>query len=363
MLLPETLKLHKKQEFEFHYIYFLPWKDQMKDAIEKAGGKVMCFPAKNNLQLIFQYKKIVSYCKENNIDLIHCHLPWAGFVGRLVHAKTKIPTLYTEHNLQERYHILTKKINKLSFNSQTLAIGVSEDVTRSIKENIAPKVPVKTVLNGINTNTFRNERGDSAIREEFNIPKDATVIGAIAVFRFQKRLVEWLQVFREILNKNPKVYGIIVGAGPLEEEIQKELQRLKLEDHVFLPGLKTNVKPYFNAMDIFMMSSSFEGLPLALLEGMSMECAVVSTNAGGVKEVIRHEIDGLTCDVEQWKDLAPLCLSLINDKEKLERLKRAARERVVGAFSLTAMVDVLEKEYENHILVKEDSVKEPVMID
>ena len=70
MLLPETLKEHHQDQFEFHYIYFLPWKNQMVGAIEIAGGKVSCFSAKNNLQLLVHYSNIIQYCKENQIQLI-----------------------------------------------------------------------------------------------------------------------------------------------------------------------------------------------------------------------------------------------------------------------------------------------------
>ena len=250
--------------------------------------------------------------------------------------------------MQERYHIATKMINKLTFNSQSLALGVSEDVTNSIKKNINPKIPVKTLLNGANTDDFRRDiAAGSAVKRELGIPEDALVIGNVAVFRFQKRLVEWLQVFKEIETKNSKVYGIIVGAGPLEEEIKVELIKLKLEKKVFFPGLKTDVKPYFSAMDIFMMSSSFEGLPIALLEAMSMECAIVSTDAGGIKEVIRNGKDGLTCQVEEWPKLSGLCQILIDDPEKLQDFKKAARERAVNSFSLKRMVDSLEEIYDS----------------
>lgn len=344
MLLPETLKLHDQDKFEFHYIYFLPWKDQMVKALEEASGKVSCFEAKDNIRLILQYKKIIAYCKKHEIALIHCHLPWAGFVGRLVHKKTGIPVLYTEHNMQERYHIATKTINKLSFNSQSLAFGVSEDVSKSIKKNINPKIPVKTLLNGVNTDSFI-KTPHSEIREEFNIPKDARVLGNVAVFRFQKRLVEWLQVVSELREKNPNVYGIIVGAGPLEEEIKEEWKRLGLEDVVYFAGLQTNVKPYFEAMDVFMMSSSFEGLPIALLEAMSMECAVVSTNAGGIKEVIRDGEDGLMVAVDNWKDLTAKVEILIQNPHQLQQFQKAARNRVVDNFSLKRMVDELEDYY------------------
>ncbi|SDL11163.1 Glycosyltransferase involved in cell wall bisynthesis [Salinimicrobium catena] len=347
MLLPETLQLHDREKYEFHYIYFLPWKDQMVSRIQEEGGKVTCFRAKDNIRLILQYKKVINYCREHGIELIHCHLPWAGFVGRLVHQKTGIPVLYTEHNMQERYHIATKTINKFTFNSQNLAIGVSDDVTNSIRKNIHPRIPVETVLNGVNTTSFVR-KGNSEIRKEFSIPEDAIVIGNVAVFRFQKRLVEWLRVFEEIQKRNPKVYGIIVGAGPLEDEIKTELKRLKLEKKVFLPGLQTEVRPYFEAMDIFMMSSQFEGLPIALLEAMSMECAVVATDAGGIKEVIRNEKDGLTCPVENWQNLVDRCELLINDQHQLERYKSAARKRVVESFSLKKMVEELEEYYAVH---------------
>lgn len=344
MLLPETLKLHNQEKFEFHYIYFLPWKDQMVGSIQDAGGVVNCFESKNNLKLFFQFNRIISYCKNNDIDIIHCHLPWAGFVGRMVHKITGIPVLYSEHNMQERYHKVTKKINKYSFNSQTLALGVSQDVSNSIQSNIRPNIPVKTLLNGVNTDSFQTTHNEE-VRKELGIPRNAIVIGNVAVFRFQKRLIEWLRVFKEIYNNNSEVYGIIVGAGPLEEEIKKECDDLKLNDVIFFPGLKTEVRPYFEAMDIFMMSSSFEGLPIALLEAMSMECAIVSTNAGGIKEVIQNERDGLICNVEEWEKLSALTQILIYDNSKLLEMKKAARRRVVENFSLEKMVKELEGYY------------------
>jgi glycosyltransferase involved in cell wall biosynthesis len=346
MLLPETLKIHDTSRFEFHTIYFLPWKNQMVEALENSGGKVTCFSASNNIKLLQQYSGVIEYCRTNEIDVIHCHLPWAGFLGRLVFAITKIPVVYTEHNMQERYHIATKTINRFTFNSQSLALGVSEDVSNSIKKNINPKIPVKTLLNGANTDSFRRDSAmGTKTKQELGIPEDALVIGNVAVFRFQKRLIEWLQVFKEIETKNPNIYGIIVGAGPLEEEIKAELIKLKLEKKVFFPGLKSDVKPYFSAMDIFMMSSSFEGLPIALLEAMSMECAIVSTDAGGIKEVIRNGEDGLICKVDEWMKLSGLCQVLIEDPEKLCKYKKAARERVVNNFSLRRMVDELEEIY------------------
>lgn len=346
VLLPETLKLHDRSKFEFHYIYFLPWKNQMVQAIEDAGGKVICISAGNNLRMLQQFKKVMAYCEDNEIDIIHCHLPWSGFLGRIIFNRTKIPLIYTEHNIQDRYHVATKWLNKLTFNSQSMALGVSRDVTRSIRKNIDPVVPVKTVLNGVNTNKFQKSQGEGEIiRRQQGIPLDSIVIGNIAVFREQKALLEWVRAFDKIHKKHPGVYGLLVGAGPQEEEIRNFLDKLNLTSHVKLPGLQTNTGPYFSAMDIFMMSSAFEGLPIALLEAMSMNCAIVSTKAGGVVEVVREGKDGLLCEVGDWDNLANKTMSLVEENNLREQLQSAGRRRVEESFSLTAMVDDLEEIY------------------
>ena len=351
MLLPETLKLHNQEQFEFHYIYFLPWKNQMVKAIEDAGGKVTCLAAKNNVVLLFQFKKVIRYCKEHQIQLIHAHLPWAGFVSRMVHKMTGIPLLYTEHNMQERYHVLTKKINQFTFNWQNLGIGVSEDVSRSIQKNIKPSIPVQTVLNGVNTKSFKrnSDTQTSTIRKQFGIPSDAFVVGTVAVFRFQKRLDLWLEVMHKVIEKEENIYGIIVGAGPLQAEIEVKYKNLGLEGKVFFAGLQTEVKPYYTAMDVFMMCSSFEGLPIALLEAMSMECAIVTTDAGGIKEVIRNEEDGQTVEVDQWQELTAKIISLKKNPTELKRLQEAARTRAEAVFSMQAMITHLEQLYKKHL--------------
>ncbi len=124
MLLPETLRLHDKEAFEFHYIYFLPWKDAMVQTILDRGGKVTCIAAGNNIQLVLKAKAVAAYVRRHNIDLIHSHLPWAGIVSRIAGKLAKVPVLYTEHNKQERYHFATRFMNLLTMNWLTRVIAV-----------------------------------------------------------------------------------------------------------------------------------------------------------------------------------------------------------------------------------------------
>ena len=87
MLLPETLKIHDKDKFEFHYIYFLPWKNQMVESIQLNGGKIKCLSANNNFQLMLKTNEVARYVRDHDIRLIHAHLPWAGILARRVGKK------------------------------------------------------------------------------------------------------------------------------------------------------------------------------------------------------------------------------------------------------------------------------------
>jgi glycosyltransferase involved in cell wall biosynthesis len=351
-LLPETLKLHDHMKFEFHYIYFLPWKDQMVSSIEKNGGTVTCLSANNNIRIILKWREVEEYIRTNKIDIIHTHLPWAGFLGRLIHRRTGIPVLYTEHNKQERYHLVTKILNRLTFNSQSAAIGVSSDVASSIQKNIHPVIPIHEVLNGVNTDKYKCDIvARERVRKELGLPDTAIVVGTVAVFRFQKRLKEWLNVFKAASASQPYLHGIIVGDGPLKEEIMLHRKTLGLEGKIFMAGLQTNVIPWVSAMDIYMMTSVFEGLPIALLEAMSMECAVCTTEAGGIKELVRDNVDGLTAPIEDLQMLRNKLLELC-EPQLLKKRRQAARQRVEESFSLTKMVTHLEDLYQLYSIEK-----------
>ena len=348
MLLPETIRLHNREKFQFHVIYFLPWKDQMVKELEESGATVKCFSATNNIKILLQAKQVARYVKEHKIDVIHCHLPWAGFLGRIVHSLTNVPVIYTEHNKQERYHKLTKWINRFTFNWQSAAIAVSGEVAESIQKNIAPKIPVQTILNGVNTERFtRSAAGRQKLRQLYGWDEDTIVIGTIAVFRFQKRLDLWLELFKKIQEQHPdkKIKGVIVGAGPLKELIEQKRNEFGIEDDVLLPGLQTNTIDWFSAMDIYMMCSVFEGLPIALLEAMSCGLPVVTTNAGGIGEVIRHDIDGLLVSVDETNKLVEETGKLISDSSIRLQYVQAARKRVVEAFGMERMVGELEECY------------------
>ncbi len=352
-LLVETAKIHDRSRFELHVIFFLPWKDQLVEPLRQEGVKVLNIPATNNFSIITQYKVVERYITMHQIDLVHCHLPWAGFLGRTIFLRTDIPVVYTEHNKQERYHFVTKMLNRFSFNWQLHAIAVSEDVRQSILSNIDVDIPVTTIANGVNTAHFSNNRGiGNALRESHCIKKDAVVIGTLAVFRKQKCLLNWLDVFAKLHATNNNLRGVLVGDGPLREVLVAHRDSLGLADVVLMPGMQTNAADWYNVMDIFMISSEFEGLPLAMLEAMASEKPVVSTLAGGIGEVVSHGETGFLVPFGDWEGLEKYAQLLINDELLRETVGSKARTRIVENFSLTQMVSSLESIYAKQVVQK-----------
>lgn len=326
--------------------YFLPWKDALAEELEDAGASVTCFETRSNPAMLWSVRRVTSWLRRERIDLLHAHLPLAGVVGRMAGRWAGVPVVYTEHNLQERYHPATRRLNAWSWRLQDRVVAVSGEVAQSIDRHLGSRVPVDVVRNGIPVDRFRPDpEAGRRVRRELGIPEQAPVLGTVAVFRSQKRLDAWLRVTAEIHAADPSVRCLLVGDGPLRAELETAARELGMADVVAWPGLCSDVRPYLAAMDVYLMSSAFEGLPLALLEAMAMELPVVATAVGGIPEVVVEGETGHLVDPEEPDRLAPPTAALLADADRRRRMGRAGRERVENRFGMARMARELEQIY------------------
>lgn len=346
MLLAEGLRCADRERFDYSFAYFLPWKDALVSDLRTQGADVTCFGSRNNPAILLSARRLARELKRRRIDVLHCHLPMAGAVGRIAGRLAGVPVVYSEHNMQERYHFLTRWLNKTTWNWQKHVVAVSDDVARSIAVHMPAGVPVETVLNGVDTERFHRQNGDGAtLRSRFNIPSDAPVVGTVAVFRSQKRLLDWLSACKRIRADHPDAHFFIVGDGPLREEVLAETERLNLTGVVHFPGLQEDVRPFLATFDLYMMASMFEGLPVALLEAMSMECAPVCTAVGGIPEVIESGANGVLVTPGQPYMLAEAASNLLADDKSRMRMASCARTTVVRKYGIARAVRSLEAIY------------------
>ncbi|GAB3666897.1 glycosyltransferase [Echinicola sediminis] len=348
-LIPETAVLHDREQYEFYCLYFYHQPHNMVEELQHVGIKVSCFPA-SALSLPMQVNPVSKFVKDHQIDIIHSHLPWAGVLGRAVAIKTGLPLVYTEHNIWERYNFLSYWLNKLTFSKQDIVVPVSEEVECSITRGyrIKGKGPeIRTIPNGVNVETFiRKKTKGEETRAALGIPGEDLVIGTVAVFRAQKRLPIWVALAKEIWAARQDVHFILVGSGAEWAKVKKCIGDGHFAQHIHLVGTQKEVVPYLSAMDIYMSTSQFEGLPIAMLEGMACELPVISTCAGGIGEVIREGKEGHLCPVDNPSNLLPLALDLLANKSKLKEMGKNARNRVEEVFSMKRMVNQLERVYQ-----------------
>ncbi|MGH7508102.1 MAG: glycosyltransferase [Gemmatimonadales bacterium] len=346
MLLQEGLRFADRKRFEYEFGYFLPWKDAMVPGLMAQGAGVTCFGARSNVGILLSARRLAAHLRQRRVDVLHCHLPIAGSVGRIAGRLAGVPVVYTEHNKLERYHPLTRRLNLASWDWQDWVIAVSSDVAESIRSHTRSSVRVDVVLNGVDTAHFvRDQAKGASARRALGIPPGAPVVGTVAVFRVQKRLEDWLAAACRLHQRHPELHFLVVGDGPLRSEIMALANSLGLSDTIRFPGLQEDVRPYLAAIDVYLMSSVFEGLPVALLEAMSMECAVVSTAVGGIPEVIRSGQNGVLVEPKRPDLLAAVVSELLSAPAELRRYGAAGRATVRARFSVERMVAELEAKY------------------
>jgi len=345
MLLPQTVRAGGGG-FRYSAGYFLPWKDALVAELGDAGAPVHRFTARNNLAVLAQTPFVARHLRRERIDLVHAHLPLSGVVARLAGRLAGVPVVYTEHNLQERYHRATRRMNLLTWRLQRGVIAVSQEVADSARRHAGDRVPVMVVRNGIDVAAYQAAAAArEATRRELGLADGTLLIGTVAVFRAQKRLDLWLEAAELVAREVPPVRFVVVGDGPLAAMARSKATELGIMDRVMFPGLQESVAPYLAAMDVYLISSEFEGLPLALLEAMAAGLPVVSTAVGGIPEVIEDDTSGLLAPFGSARALAERVVRLAADPGLRERLGQAGRRRVESEFGVARMAAEVETIY------------------
>lgn len=197
---------------------------------------------------------------------------------------------------------------------------------------------VVAIPNSVRSDLFEGAGTESRarVRAGLGIPSDAPVIGCVARLAPQKGIPYLLLAMPRILQSAPGAHLVIVGDGPDRPAIERLIHESRLE-RVHLAGHQADVAPYLAAIDLFVLPSLFEGMPLALLEAMAAGLPVVATAVDGVPEVVES---GITGELVPPRDIAALAATvgrLLSDPALAARLGHAGRERA-RSFSEDAMV-------------------------
>ena len=235
-------------------------------------------------RFLFEYIKFLSQITKGKYDIVHMHLPvagWMGIAAKLFTRKTKY--VYSEHNLVTFYSKYNYYLSGLAYKFFDCVIFVSKEVEETVRKVqkgwFFKTKNAFTILNGIDTNKF------SCTHRSQLDPSKTLTVGLVARFRPQKRVDRWIEVAAALHKKNPNMKFIMAGDGPDDEMLRQKIKELDLINIIQLTGKLSDTYQAYKQIDIFLLTSDFEGLPLALLEAMSCGCVPVVSNVGGIKQL------------------------------------------------------------------------------
>jgi colanic acid/amylovoran biosynthesis glycosyltransferase len=179
-----------------------------------------------------------------------------------------------------------------------------------------------------------------------SVGKPITIL-SVGRLVFQKGFMIGLKAIEVLAKKNAVFKWLIIGDGPEREELLFNINLLNLDGYVTLAGRKTKkeIKGFYEKADIFFLPSVTEGMANVVLEAMSMQLPVVSSNCGGMPEVIQHEENGMLCENYNFKQMGEALFQLYVNPEKRERLGARARQTIEKDFNIDRYISVFEEAY------------------
>lgn len=317
------------------------------EEIEKLGGKVILIPP---YQKVFKYhNKLKKILKEGHYKIVHSHINtlsvFSLFAAKCAGVPVRIAHSHSTTNKKEKKKNLLKQLLRpFSKLFATDYMCCSELAGRWLfGDKEYDKGNVYLLNNAIDLDKFKyNEILRKKKRKELGIKDDTLVIGHIGRFVAQKNHDYLIDIFNEIHKKNNNSVLLLAGQGPLMEEIKNKAKELNLDDSVKLLGQRNDANELYQAFDVFLLPSLYEGLPVVGVEAQAagLLCYLSDDMTKETKVLDITKFMSLNNTPEEWAD------NILDDVKKYKRID-VSKEMTAKNFNIKEEVKRLEKYYLN----------------
>src|SRR5712664_725090 len=280
-------------------------------------------------------------------DIVHTHLHVLRYALPFLLLLKRVSLLHTVHNLAEReIEPRARWIQRYALNHGVVPVAVAKEVALSL-ERLYGIQRCRVISNGIPTDSYacpQTPRREWRTKERFGT--DDILFVCVARFAPQKNHSLLLKAFAQGPASDPKAHLVLVGEGVLREQLEEQAKSLGLAGQVHFLGLRTDIPDVLGAMDVFVLSSDWEGNPLSVMEAMASGLPIVSTDAGGVPTLFERGKEGFIVARGDAQALGNSMASLVRDRETRVSLGRAAARRAKQNFDVSTMVQAYEELYE-----------------
>jgi glycosyltransferase involved in cell wall biosynthesis len=305
-------------------------------------------------------QQLTGIFRAERINVVHTHKYKDGVLGALAAWRAGVPHFVrTMHGFPEPmsgwnrvksslYYALDRRVLR---HSADLIIAVSRRMAEDLRESGFRPTMVTWIHNGVDVRQVRAACPRDAVRRELGIDHDVLLIGTAGRLSAIKGQEGLLRAAARILETHPTARFLIVGDGPLGSHLLSTASALRIDHACHFLGPRADVFDVMAALDIFVLPSLNEGIPMALLEAMTLGTPVVAAAVGGIPEVVQHRVNGLLVPAADDQALADACLELAADPSWAQALAAQARRSIADGFSHECSGEALLYAYRGLTLV------------
>ena len=298
--------------------------------------------------------RLAALLRRRRADVVHTHSSKAGIVGRLAARLARVPAIvhtvhgWSFHGEQPRplsalYRALERAAGAIT---DRIVVVAESDRAKGIALGIGRPDRYRLIRSGIDAGSYR--RGD-APREEtrraLGFGAGDFVVGTLACLKPQKAPLDFVEAARIARARDPRLRFFIAGDGPLRDAVERKIREASLGDAIRLLGWRRDVADLLHAMDAFLLTSRFEGLPRAVLQAMAAGVPVVATAVDGTPDVVRDGETGFLVPPGRPEAAAEALLAVAADPEAARRRAERASAVLDEEFDVRAMVRGVEAVY------------------
>lgn len=328
-VLLQTAKVLRDQSCTFAILNIDAGRLELGEEAALLGIPVVSMPFKSAFSP-GQVIRCLRWMKAQGFDLMHAHLPMAGVYARMLGLLSGLPVVYTEHSLVTKYRPLTRLLSRLSYHWNAQTIAVSQAVRDSIEAAYGPRHASRcqVIANGLDLAAIEASGAQGpAVRAELGIRAESRVVGTVASFRPVKRLDLLIRAFAR-LGPDLDTVLVLVGYGDIRVDLERLAGELGIAHRVVFTGMRRDALRYLRSMDVFVICSDWEGLPLALLEAMTLSRPIIATRVGGIPEMVVDGVSGRLVQANDEDALAAALAELVRAPELAARLGQGARQAI-----------------------------------
>ena len=281
------------------------------------------------------------FLRDRGVQILHSHRYKENLLAVLLSRRCRIPVVVrTQHGLLEPHQGLRRlKQGSIHLVDWLIArwatdcvISVSGDMTRDLRRHIDPR-KIVTIPNGVDTERVRSTLTSGEAKEKLGIERDCPVLGTAGRLEPIKRLDLFLRAAELISLEQPAARFVIAGNGSEEARLKNLARTLAIQDRVLFLGHRSDIADVLRALDVLVLCSDHEGLPMILLEALSLGVPVVARRVGGIPEVLQDGVNGVLVDSPHPAALAARCLEVLADESSRLRFAQAGVRLVLGNYA------------------------------